>query len=188
MLHHHPALEGISEMIFREAMTAVEGIRDYRLAHPERGIPTNASIMTRDWKRLCQHIDEKEVTGNTRIKNMKESPYKSPTRSVQNASQSSTSSQSEQKSKIPKTSTRQPRRTKRTKAIFTNETDPSSNDGANDNMKIDNDFFVQQNLNLKNESIASIFSSITFFIRNISDPSVLDSQKSRQNFLFSFFF
>ena len=54
---------------FRTAMTAVGEIRDYRLAHPGRGIPTNSAIMARDWKRLCQHVDEEEITWSTRVRN-----------------------------------------------------------------------------------------------------------------------
>ena len=107
---------------------------------------------------------------------MKKLFYKFLIRSIQNTSQQQTKSQSKQKFKISKTSTRT-RRTKKIKTIQTNETDFFSNDDANDSMIVNNDFFVEQ--------YSEQF--VTFFARNISVRSELNSHKSRQNSLFSFF-
>ena len=133
--------------------------------------------MTKNWKILCQHVNEKEITENTRIKKMKKLFYKFSIRSIQNTSQQQTKSQSKQKFKISKTSIRT-RRTKKTKAVQTNEIDFFSNDDANDSMIVNNDFFVEQ--------YSEQF--VTFSARNISIQSELSLHKSRQNFLFSFFF
>ena len=125
---------------------------------------------------MCQHVDEKKITENTRSKKMKKIFYKFSIRSVQNTSQQQTKSQSKQKFKISKTSIRT-RRTKKTKAVQTNEIDFFSNDDANDNIIVNNDFFVEQ--------YSEQF--VTFSARNTSVRSELNSHKSRQNFLFSFF-
>ena len=132
--------------------------------------------MTKNWKILCQHVDEKKITENTRIKKMKKSFYKSSIRSIQNISQQQTKLQSKQRSKTSETSIRT-RRTKKIKIIQTNETDFFSSDDANDSMIINNDFFVKQ--------YSEHF--VTFFARNIFVRSKLSLHKSRQNFLFSFF-
>ena len=95
-----------SKRNFRKIMTAVKKIRNYRFAHSKKKIFINKSIMTKNWKILCQHIDEKKITENTRIKKMKKSFYKFSIRSVQNISQQQTKSQSKQKFKISKTSIR----------------------------------------------------------------------------------
>ena len=76
-------------------------------------------------------------------------------------------------------------RTKKTKTIQINETDFFSNDDANDNMIVNNDFFVQQNSEQK--KITSIYFFVTFSARNIFVRSVLNLHKLRQNFLFLFF-
>ena len=119
---------------------------------------------------------KKKITENTRIKKMKKSLYKFSIRSIQNTSQQQTKSQSKQKSKTSETSIRT-RRTKKTKIIQTNKTDFFSNDDANDSMIVNSDFFVEQ--------YSEQF--VTFFARNIFVRSELNSHKSRQNFLFSFF-
>ena len=111
--------------------------------------------MIKDWKRLCQHVDEKEITENTRIKNIKKSFYKFSIKSIQNTQQSKS------KFKISKTSIRS-RRTKKMKTIFTNETDFFSNDDADDNMNVNNNFFVQQNLKSKKENLRLFFFSSRF--------------------------
>ena len=98
--------------------------------------------------------------------------------------QQQTISQLKQKSKISKTSI-QSRRTKRTKTVQVNKTDLFSNDSANNNMNINNNFFVQQNL--KQKKITLIYFFITFFARNTLVSSMLNSHKSRQSSLFSFF-
>ena len=105
-----------SERNFRKTMTAVKKIRNYRFAHLKKRIFINKSIMTKNWKILYQHVDEKKITENTRIKKIKKSFYKFSIRSVQNTSQQQTKSQSKQKSKISKTSIRT-HRTKKTKTI-----------------------------------------------------------------------
>ena len=66
-----------------------------------------------------------------------------------------------------------------------NEIDFSSNDDANDNMIVNNDFFVKQYSEQK--KITSIYFFVTFFARNTFVRSELNSYKSRQNSLFSFF-
>ena len=165
-----------SERNFRKVMTAVKKIKNYWFAHSKKEISINKSIMIRDWKILYQHVDEKEITENTRIKKMKKSFYKFSIRSIQNTSQQQTKSQSEQKFKISKTSI-WTRRTRKTKAAQTNEIDFFSNDDANDSMIVNSDFFVDQ--------YSEQF--VTFSARNTSVGSELNSHKLRQNFLFSFF-
>ena len=107
---------------------------------------------------------------------MKKSFYKFSIRSVQNISQQQTKSQLKQKFKTSETSIRM-RRTKKTKAVQTNKIDFFSNNDVNDNMIVNNDFFVEQ--------YSEQF--VTFFARNIFVRSELNSHKLRQNFLFSFF-
>ena len=102
----------------------------------------NKSIMTKNWKILCQHVDEKKITENTRIKKMKKLFYKFSIWSIQNISQQQTKSQLKQKFKISKTSIRS-HRTKKTKSVQTNEIDFFLNDDANDSMIVNNDFFVE---------------------------------------------
>ena len=166
-----------SERNFRKVMTAVKKIKNYRFAHSKRKIFINKSIMIRNWKILYQHVDEKKITENTRIKKMKKSLYKFSIRLIQNTSQQQTKSQSKQRFKISKTSIRT-RRTKKTKAAQTNKIDFFSSGGANDSMIVNNDFFVEQ--------YSEQF--VTFSARNIFVRSELSSHKSRQKFLFSFFF
>ena len=107
---------------------------------------------------------------------MKKLFYNFSIRSIQNISQQQTKSQSKQKFKISETSIRS-HRTKKMKTIQTNKIDFFLNDDANDNMIVNNDFFVKQ--------YSEQF--VTFFARNIFVRSELNSHKSRQNFLFSFF-
>ena len=161
---------------FWKIMIAVKKIKNYRFAHSKKKIFINKSIMTKNWKILCQHVNEKKITKNTWIKQMKKSFYKFSIWSTQNTSQQQTKSQSKQKFKISKTSIRT-RRTKKTKAVQTNEIDFFSNDDANDSMIVNNDFFVEQ--------YSEQF--VTFFARNIFVRSELNSHKSRQNSLFLFF-
>ena len=165
-----------SERNFRKIMTAVKKIKNYQFAHLKKKIFINKLIITKNWKILCQHVDEKKIIENTRIKKMKKSFYKFSIWSIQNTSQQQTKSQSEQKSKILKTSI-QLHRTKKTKTIHTNKADFFSNDDANDNMIVNNDLFVEQ--------YSKQF--VTFSARNTFVQSKLNLHKSRLNFLFSFF-
>ena len=77
---------------FRKIMTIIKKIKNYRFVHSKKKIFINRSIMTKNWKILCQHIDEKKITENTRIKKMKKSFYKFSIRSIQNISQQQTKS------------------------------------------------------------------------------------------------
>ena len=57
-----------------------------------------------------------------------------------------------------------------------NEIDFFSNDDANDNIIVNNDFFVEQYS--KQKMITLIYFFVTFFARNIFVRSVLNSHKS----------
>ena len=111
-----------SKQNFRKIMTTVKKIKNYRFAYSKKKISINKSIMTKNWKILCQHVDEKKITENTRIKKMKKSFYKFSIRSIQNISQQQTKSQSKQKFKISETSIWS-HRTKKTKTVRKNEID-----------------------------------------------------------------
>ena len=76
-----------SERNFRKIMTTIKKIKNYRFAHSKKKISINKSIMTKNWKILCQHVNEKKITENTRIKKVKKSFYKFSIWSVQNISQ-----------------------------------------------------------------------------------------------------
>ena len=56
---------------FRKIIIAIKKIKNYRFAHLKKKIFINRSIMIKNWKKLCQHINKKKLLKIRKLKKWK---------------------------------------------------------------------------------------------------------------------